>query len=269
MDDFAEYRTLPGVNWSTLKHGVASMKLLKHRATSPEPDSDAFRLGRAIHCALLEPEKFARLYIAEPDFGDLRTKIAKASREAWRADADPAAVTLKHTEQTVLVGMARGISEHATAMKLITESRHEVTLQWAHDGTGIACKARADLLSVGVADLKSTTCTTLSQMHREAAQYLYHGQLAWYHDGAIASGILAPDAPNPSLIMVQKCEPFDVAVIQLSDTDFAKGRSLWQSLIERYADAQASDWWPGIAPETVSSNLPRWAPDGSETLAEW
>lgn len=269
MDDFAEYRALPGVNWSTLKHGVASMKLLKHRATNPEPDSDAFRLGRAIHCALLEPEKFARLYITEPDFGDLRKTENKAARKSWLADIDPCAETLRHKEHVALAGMARGVADHALARKLIVESAHETTHQWVHGGTGLACKARIDMRKNAVQDLKSTTCTTLGQMNSDAAKHLYHGQLAWYHDGAIASGILAPDAPNPSLIMVQKCEPFDVAVIQLSDTDFAKGRSLWQSLIERYADAQASDWWPGIAPETVSSNLPRWAPDGSETLAEW
>jgi hypothetical protein len=42
-------------------------------------------LGRAFHCALLEPERFAATHVVAEKF-DRRTKEGKAKAEAWEAE---------------------------------------------------------------------------------------------------------------------------------------------------------------------------------------
>lgn len=263
------YEEISALNWSTLKHLATSAKLLRYRQDNPEPDRDVFRYGRAFHMALLEPEKFARHYICEPDFGDQRYKENKEKKKAWVADVDPTSERLSAKEHYLLLKMTESVRQHPTARELIRAAEPEKILQWVDPSTGIKCKARVDCMGVRVSDAKSTLCTTLTKLSAEAARFLYHGQLAWYHDGAIESGFLAPDAPPPCEIAVQKCEPYDVVVLEMYADDMLRGRSLWHSLIERYADCQAAQWWPGLAPEPVGMNLPKWAPDGSVPLEEW
>jgi hypothetical protein len=50
----------------------------------PEP-TPAMALGRAFHCALLEPERFAATHVVAEKF-DRRTKEGKAKAEAWEAE---------------------------------------------------------------------------------------------------------------------------------------------------------------------------------------
>lgn len=83
------YAAIEALNWSTLKHIAVSPRMLKWRTEHPRPETPALRLGTAIHCAILEPERFKADYISEPDFGDLRTNAAKAKRAAWLAKLAP------------------------------------------------------------------------------------------------------------------------------------------------------------------------------------
>lgn len=60
------YRELPGINFSSLKNMYVSPAFYKHRLTHPETDKPEWLIGRALHCLVLEPDKFDKRYaIAE------------------------------------------------------------------------------------------------------------------------------------------------------------------------------------------------------------
>lgn len=61
---------------------VRAEALRWHEATS------ALRLGRALHCAVLEPERVRLDYVAQPGCGDGRTSAAKAAKADWLERAD-------------------------------------------------------------------------------------------------------------------------------------------------------------------------------------
>jgi hypothetical protein len=156
---------------------------------------------------------------------------------------------------------AESIVAHPRAVEVLAHTRREESFQWIDPETGLACKARGDALALGhVADLKSTRRQTLRDFYRDCSNYLYHGKLAFYHDGATAAGRLSPIATRPYMVAVQTVEPHDCAVIQLSPPDMAGGRALYRDALRRYAGCVAANWWPGIAPEVVQSELPPWAP---------
>jgi hypothetical protein len=120
-------------------------------------------------------------------------------------------------------------------------------------------------------DLKSTRRETVREFTADAARNLYHGQLAWYLDGAIAAGRLPKDAGLPYIVAVSTAEPFDVAAYQLSKISLEAGRILIRDLVNKYQQCTASDLWPGIAPDLGVLDLPAWASgmQGSEETEVW
>jgi exodeoxyribonuclease VIII len=62
----AEYRAAHGLNWSRLKVLDKSPLHYKHALENPRADTPALSLGRAFHCALLEPDRYAAEYRVWP-----------------------------------------------------------------------------------------------------------------------------------------------------------------------------------------------------------
>ena len=265
-----DYLAIDAMNWSTLRHLATSAKLLRWRVDHPREDTEALEIGRAAHCAILEPARWTLAYVARPDFGDGRTKAAKEAKAAWLAELAPGIETLDAEEHALIERMARSVREHPEASRLLRAGRAEEIVTWTDAATGLACKARIDWLAPGyVVDLKSTRRDTVRSLTHDIASLLYHGQLAFYHDGARAAGLIPDDADGPFVVAVQKSEPYDVVPARLGLEGLDRGRALYRTLLERYAACRAADWWPGIASEVITLRLPTWAAGGDGEEQEW
>jgi len=255
---FADYVAVDALNWSTLKHLQTSPKLLRYREDHAEGDKPAFQVGRATHTAVLEPDRWAIDYTAQPKFPDLRTKAGKAAKAAWLADQRPGAEALPEATYDLCETIAAAVRSHKRAAELLSVGRPEVTVEWAN---GVACKARLDWLRPdGLVDFKTTRARNLREFTADCARYLYHGQVAWYEAGAKAAGLLNHAAEMPYIIAAQTVEPYDVWVIRVAGLAIAAGRSMCDGLLAKYMTCKQDDHWPGIAPDEVDLDLPAWAP---------
>lgn len=263
------YADIDAINWSTLKHLATSAKMLDWRVRHPRQDTRALRVGRAIHCAVLEPDRWATDYAAMPDFGDLRTKAGKAAKAEWLEDLAPGVEILDASEHAMAERCARSVREHPVAADLLRGGRAEETVVWTDEETGLACKGRIDYQRPDIiVDVKSTRRDTVRAMERDFADLMYHGQLGFYHMGAVASGRIPADAKPPHIVAVQTVEPFDVVPARLMQEDLDKGIALCRGLLHRYAEHRAAGWWPGLAPSLIELSLPAWAPGGEEETQE-
>lgn len=265
-----DYASIEALNWSTLRHLATSPRLLRWRAEHPREDSTALRVGRAIHCAVLEPERFDAAYIVAPKV-DKRTKAGKAEWAAFVVESTASGAEILDAEEHALaVRCAEAVRSHPRARDLLRGGRAEETITWTDPETGIRCKARADWITPNyILDLKSTRATSIAQINAEIARYLYHGQLAYYHDGAITARVLPESADGPYVLAVQTVEPYDVVPVRIVAGDLATGRALYRSLLRQYAQCSAADWWPGLAPDVIDSDLPRWAAAGESEEGDW
>lgn len=256
------YTALPYLNWSSLKCLHTSAKLMRHRADHPAPDKDAFRVGRGLHVSVLEPDTWAQRYIAVPSFGDMRTKAAKAKRDEWLGEVGDLNQyeVLSADEHALCSDVARNVHGHPGAADLLRGGKAEQTVIWIDDATGIRCKARLDYLRpTDFGDLKSTRRESVRMFSRDASSLLYHGQIAWYHAGAIAAGALPPDCDPPWVIAAQTVEPYDVMPFLVTPLFLEAGRTLCRSLLERYVACQAADWWPGLQEGIGWLDIEPWA----------
>ena len=257
----ASYDQTKAVNWSSLKNMAVSPLLYRWRLEHPQPRTAAFVIGGAIHCAALEPGKFDARYALFDG-----TRRGKAWDE-WNAER-PGAESLKPAEMERVMRSAEALRSHRVASRLLAQCRAEEPTVWKDFDTGMACKGRLDSISATyVLDLKSTKDPAPRQFERSSAGYLYHGQLAWYRDGAITAKKLPPSAAA-YIVAVQSSEPYDVAVYALTDETLAHGRSLYRSLLRRLARCIEADWWPGVAPDLEILNLPPWVAGETSTVEE-
>jgi PDDEXK-like uncharacterized protein DUF3799 len=273
---FDDYSAINAVNFSTLKYMATSALLCQYRAANPEPDKEAFRICRMLHAATLEPERWAREYVVEPDFGPQMTakgeiatspKATNGYKEAlarWKATLAPGAEVIEPEEQARIARSAAAIKAHRIAGPLTRGGRREHVIRWTDPVTGVACKGRLDLVDNRVLEIKGTRQQSVWAFLRDAANLLYYGQCAWYHDGCIISGELPPDAPLPAVIGAQHCEPFDVIPLRMLPETYEAGQRLYRDLLDRYVQCQAAGWWPGLAEDFVDWRVPRYAP-GVET----
>ena len=246
---FAAYVALPGINWSTLKHGRESMLHYRHAVTAPNEDTTSRVMGRVLHTLVLEPETFGTTY-AVWDGGRRGTNEYKAfeARNAGRA-------IIKADELDVVRAQAAAVRAHPAAMRAL-EGQHEVALTWTDADTGLACKGLADSLSPNfLADLKGTG--SLGMFERLAWRDGYAHQLAWYLRGARALGL----DPRPCLVAVEAKAPHDVGVFVLSDQVLAIADRDLTDLLAQVAECTESGVWPGAYPEPVELAVPAWALD--------
>lgn len=258
-----KYENLDAINWSSLKHIATSPLLYKWRVDNPEPPKPAYIIGNAIHCATLEPEQFDKRYGVFPG----KTRRGGAWEE-WKA-ANPGVQSLTADEREIALATADAVHAHPVAGSLLVGGCVEERLEWTEPKTGIAAKGRLDYLRPDhLVDIKSSRSINAREFANAAARYMYHGQLAWYHDGAIAAKRIPYDAPPPFIIPVEKTAPYDVAVYQLSINDLDAGRVLYRSLLDTLLACIETDYWPGQAPELRQLSIPPWAPGMAEQEEE-
>lgn len=257
------------LNWSTLKHIAKSPMHYRYRLDHPEPDAPHYLWGRAVHCALLEPEAFDARYAV----CDVKKRWVKADVQptkdyaAW-LDDHPDAEPLKPVEMVTVQMAARSVLNHRVAAGVLAGCRHEEPLEWTDPDTGLACRGRVDAISQYVLDVKTAQSCEPRLFQMAAARYAYHGQLALYHTGATVLRKIDGKTP-PYIIAIEKSPPYDVAVYQMSLEDLAAGRALVLSLMRRLEECTATDMWPGCAPDLLQLQLPPWAGGLEEESEDW
>ena len=159
-----EYHKGPGLSSSDLKLLARSPLHYKTAKASPHEETDAMRLGTAVHCAILEPERIDTEYVVAPEGSDRRTKTGKAQ---WAELEATGKTILSREEARIVQGISESVRKHPTASRLFTGGLVEQSCYWdqtvyyADTSAEVLCKCRPDYIkdiSGGyvVVDLKTT-----------------------------------------------------------------------------------------------------------------
>lgn len=264
--DFDAYRARPGLSITTLKEMARSPLHYRHRLTNPK-DSEPFALGRAAHCAVLEPHRF------DADFAvwDRQTSggnSAPRNGKHWDAfqNANPGRTIITVDQYANAIGMRDAVRGHPDAMKYLRAGDPEVSIFW--DVMGRQCRGRIDwwhesdefgLVLVG---LKSSQDCRQLQFGRQAKRLGYDLQWAYYYDGAKFVTGRIPDRVVE--IVVESKPPHAVGVYIVSDDDLQRGMEGYMQLLEQLAECERTDRWHGPQQSEEVLVLPNW--DDSEQI---
>lgn len=263
------HRAVPEDDYHAPEIGLVSKSALDQFMRSPahyrawlrgelDHDSDAMAFGRAFHCALLEPKRFALSYAAAPDFGDCRFKENKARRAEWQEENAGRALISEST-LTTIIGMVRSCQSHILVREMLSHGDEEVTALWTDRATGLRCKTRCDFWQASrglVADVKTCEDAREPAFKRAVVNYGYHRQDALYRMGMAACG-----APVQFFVLIacEKTPPYAVATYQLDVAAIQLGWSSVRHSIDRMAECMRTDTWPAYDETIRTLELPPWA----------
>jgi len=252
-----EYDRVQRVNWSTLKELGRSPVHYRHRLLTPRTDTDAMKLGRAVHVAVLEPEHFFSQYVLW-DEGIRRGKVWDAFKKKYAGSE-----ILKRDEYDLCLAIQAAVRSHPDAAPLLHHGEPESTMLWTDAATGLECKGRVDYgQPATITDLKTTRDASQDGFGREAWRLDYQAQLAMYQDGWAESH--AGVRPDVMIVAVENYAPHVVQVYRVADAVLEAGREHYRGLLETLKECRTSGQWPGYATGVMDLMPPRWAMESDE-----
>ena len=233
-----------------------------HYAYGQDADKPSFKIGRAVHEAILEgAEGWYERYAPRPD--DQRGSFTTKAGKAWRDEQEAAGrVILDRGADRQIMAMADSIRHHETARTLLTTGAPEKSLLWQDDQTGAWLRARPDMLPENrrfVPDLKTVEDASPEAVRMAMYRYGWHESAALYLWGVRA--VTGIDPEGFFLVCVEKKPPYAVAVYEIGATSLHLGLLSMRRAVGTFAECVRSGQWPGYFPGHHVENLeiPEWA----------
>lgn len=264
-----EYFALPGTSFSKLNKLRRSPLHYLYGLTA-EQETKPLTLGRATHCAVLEPERFASDFVAwgeRTESGRLRPRNGKD----WDAfEAKHATRTIITADENSLAfAMQKAVRDNAIAMRYLEIGDPEVTMQWIQGGR--LFKARPDWITRSaegrsvLTGLKSARDCRPFIFGAAAARYGYHLQWALYYDGYKT---LTGKEPLMIEVVVENTPPHAVAVYRVPQDVLLQGRDEYELLVKRLEECEATGYFPGPLEDEAEITLPSWAMQSTDDLSD-
>ena len=255
-----DYDSIERVNYSSLKLIARSPAHYRHGLLEERADTDALRMGRVTHLAVLEPERFRSL-ISVWDGG-------RRAGKDWDkfTEQNQGRELLTIEEHKLCLALQQAVRNDARAMRYISGGKPEVTVLWTAEvgGRSIPCKARLDFdTDDAIVELKTTRNAEPSAFGRQSHGLRYHVQGAWQVDGyARAAGIGKPHVT----VAVEKEPPYEVVVYRMPERYLEMGRVEYRDWLMRLVECRETARWPGYAETELDLEFPPWATGEDEDL---
>lgn len=243
------YRKINAVNWSNLKYMECSPAHYKYNLENPKEQTTPMFIGTAVHCAILEPDKFKVSYGIE---NELKKRDAK-----WEAkEQELNKILLKPDEAAAILAMRKSVNVNKATSYHLSGGKAEVVIVWTDNDTGVRCKGKLDYVSDStIVDVKTSDELLIKDnFKRILFNYDYHCQAAYYVDGLAAIENRSVDF---GWVAVEKKAPYGSKLyIASSDPQILEaGRVKYKRLLKQYAECIKNDSWPNY-PEEVYSIFP-------------
>jgi hypothetical protein len=257
-----QYDIIPGLRSTVLRAMIGGTpKRAHHAETFGSSDTAAKELGQLTHCAILEPDRFARDMVVAPDFGDCRLKANKAARDAWRcANVGREAISQRDLDE--VKALRDAFYDHPVAKQmLIAPGENELTVVW-DDPTGVRCKARIDRYCFWdrwntIVDVKTARDASPWAYSAEMHKRGYHQQLAFYRRGL---EMIEGEQHRPCfMIVLEKAPVPDCVIYELGKEELAMGARDVEAALQTYAECRKQGRWPGYDTAIQPLKLPAYA----------
>lgn len=219
--------------------------------------SDKFKIGRAVHMLVLEPNRFNDTFYCMTESINL---VSKAGKEMY-AKAEEAAngrEILRAGDWEEIKAMADAARLHSIWNEL-KGGLVEQSIFW--DGIlNVRLRARPDIFTDDrIVDLKTTD--NINGFAKSIYSYGYHRQAAMQIDGLKSIDTKERDF---GFFVVEKKPPYLTAYLTLSEESLHQGRKEYEEGALTYQTCLLFDEWPGYDKKLHEISLPKWSIKGDE-----
>ena len=218
-DSNDEYHSHDSISASGLKK-IAEDWSVENFLIAKYEESEAMKLGTAIHAAFLEPETFYDIYEIANEKFDLRTKVGKQKKQEFEEKAK-GKIVLKADQYDVIKKLKKRIRTNELAQHYL---KGEKELSHYLEYEGLPVRVRPDVINYVdgyIADIKKTRFRANEKGFTMACkQQNYHIQAAFYMD------MLGIDTFR--FIVCEDKPPYNVVVHALDEQSIEKGRKAYK-----------------------------------------
>ena len=260
-----EYHSWNAINASGLKNIARSPAYYKHEREHPTPPTDAMILGTAQHAALMEPDKFKKIYVPVAGGSGLTKRKVEAEKRGQ--------VALKDSDYQAVLDIVEAMKRHETAWGLIKAPENKIELSCVVDmaapsGAVVRCRWRPDIVDPVeglLIDLKSSAAAHRDTFPGQAQRYGYHTSAAFYWD--CCDALAAYDEEKYGwmrqiyaylFIVWEKTPPHEPILYRATERFMDAGRMEYRTLLDIYARCLTKNEWPAYPLGDVPLDLPEW-----------
>lgn len=259
--DDENYANAPGLRSTEIK--VAATRSAAHwRAYTQQPrkDTPALALGRLIHFAVLEPQRFADTARVRPDFGNMRTTKAKAEAAQWEQELPYHAMPVSAEDMEVVQGILASAKAHSRVPNLLKTGRAENSLFWRDEHHDLLMKCRPDFVAETgyVVDIKTTMDASPEAFSRDVVKYGYGISAAHYLEGMRTTG--AAKADHFIILAIEKAPPYAMAIYDLAGDALDRGHQWRHKGLCEIKEALSTGVFTGYPEHVQVLEEPKWAP---------
>lgn len=259
-----QYHKAEGISSTGLKIiGTRTPYHLYHSKHQPHDPSKTMNQGSALHCIVLEPEKFDDQYIVRKKFtGTGARKAQKQYDEEMKAAGFN---FLTELEMEKVIGMGKSVQENETCQMLLQDVIVESSIFWIDPEFDVLCKIRPDAMSESMSitlDLKTCVDASYTGFAKAITNYRYHESAAMYLDGLAKVG---REDDVFVFMAIENTEPYLAACYEvtrdtITNIDWMEqGRLLYRHDLRKYAECYHNNTWPKYDKEIRKLTLPSWA----------
>lgn len=265
-----DYHASQGISASGMK--LFSQGAIKYWAQKIVPDPDLedvdekeksnFAIGKAGHCRVLEPERFASTYVQ-------MERGAKRAGKAW-ADFQTEHIgkkILTHEQYRIATRCAESILSHESAAAIALRlGIAECSFRWMDKATGMFCKSRPDYHVAPceecpnglLFDLKFEESSDKDKFQKSSYEYGYHIQAAWNQNALMEFYGTTEMAPFV-FIVVEKHYPWVTVAYETPEESISVGQRIIEKNMIEYAKCMETGVWAPKYNTMQTVELPRWA----------
>lgn len=257
---------LPSEDYFKIKAASNSvLKILKfqtpshHMYREPEQhDTRAMQTGTALHCCVLEPDRFDNHYLVA-DCDDRRDALYRGLVK----DVGDASRVLTRPEHRRVIGMRdSGWRNPQFRRYMESPGRTEVSVTTKDPVTGIEVKCRFDWLgdSLSALDVKKTQDASAELFRKAITNYGYYMQIPFYADVWFwETGERIDCTRDFPIAAFEEKAPHACVLHDLDDVALILGRKHYREALDTYARCLDSGVWPGYAYDRISNTVTDWA----------
>lgn len=218
------------VSSSGLKQILRSPAHFRRYLNRKEESVPHLDLGTAVHCAILEPERFRQEYISIPVS---RADIFHEEDLRLIQDEEKRQIRfLTESQMNVVTGVQQQLERKPEIIELLKTGKAESSIFWQDQETGLRCKIRPDLLVLPdlMLELKTTFDPSVAVFQRTSLLQLYHLAAAMYREG-----VAQVTGYYPSYMFVVACRfpPYAVETFIPSPAMLDKGKALFREALRK------------------------------------
>jgi len=214
------------------------------------------RLGSALHILVLQPEK-------SNDLLQVSKVTSRNSKTYKEEEKESDKLILLPNEYDRVQKMKSSLLDSPKAKRLIEGGLNEQAYRFIDPVTSIKCKVKIDCQNTtpffsGIIDIKSSRDPSKDSWVRDATNFGYHRQAAFYDHGLQISR-LDPTHRNFAFIVVGSIEPYDCVIYEFNQESLAVGQSENDALFADLEYRNHTDNWNSRDFDQITTvSLPGW-----------